>query len=308
VGLLDRDKCRRGVHVLVLGGILAVLTGLAYNLTAAVQKYETVRADAPARRLLPALVRRPLWLLALVLDLGAWVGQVAALTLAPIALAVPLMAAGAALLVLLGVRWLGETFGRLELGAVALISAGAAAAAIAAGSTSPARAPLAAATQLAVGAAAALAALLAARSRSGVALGTAAGCLYAASAIYSKEVGDRVATHGWGWHTVALLLTSPTPYLLALFGVAALWLVQVGYQRANAATVTAAQTALETVGPIIAGFLLYHEAWPSGAGGPLLALGIAATALGATMLAPRRQALTEGDTEAKATVEAERER
>jgi drug/metabolite transporter (DMT)-like permease len=285
------------VIVLVLGGILAVLAGLAYNLTAAVQKHETLRADAPASRLLPALARRPLWLLALLLDLCAWVGQVAALTLAPIALAVPLMAAGAALLVLLGVRWLGETFGRLELMAVALVSAGAAAAAVAAGATSPARAPLGATTQLVVGALAAVAALLSAWRRGGVALGTAAGCLYAATAIYSKEVGDRVASHGFTWRTVIVLLASPAPYLLAGFGVAALWLLQVGYQRANAATVSAAETALETVGPIIAGFLLYHEAWPSGAGGPVLAAGIAATALGATLLAPRRQALTEQPTQ-----------
>lgn len=279
--------------MLVLGAILAVAAGLAYNLTAAVQKYETVRADAPASRLLPALARRPLWLLALLLDLCAWVGQVAALTLAPIALAVPLMAAGAALLVLLGICWLGETFGRLELAAVTLVTAGAAAAAVAAGTTSPARAPLAAGTQLGIAAIAVVAALLAARSRSGVALGTAAGCLYAATAIYSKEVGDRIATRGFAWHTVLVLLASPAPYLLAGFGIAALWLIQVGYQRANAATVTAAETALETVGPIIAGFLLYHETWPGGTGGPVLAAGIAATALGATLLAPRRQALTQ---------------
>jgi hypothetical protein len=71
--------------------------------------------------------------------------------------------------------------------------------------------------------------------------------------------------------------------------VAALWLIQAGFQRTNAATVTAAMTAVETVGPILAGFLLYHERWPAGAGGPLLAAGIAAAVLGATILAARRQ-------------------
>jgi hypothetical protein len=119
--------------VLVFGGILAVASGLAYNATAAVQKHEAVRASAPARRLLPALARRPLWLLALLLDLAAWVAQVAALALAPLALVVPLMAVGAALLVLLGVRWLDERFGRTELTAVALVAVGGAAAAVAAG-------------------------------------------------------------------------------------------------------------------------------------------------------------------------------
>jgi len=275
--------------VLVLGATLAAASGVAYNATAAVQKHETVRAAVPARRLLPALLRRPLWLLALLLDLAAWVAQAAALTLAPIELVVPLMAVGAVLLVLLGVRWLGERFGRAELTAVALVAAGGSAAAVATEGVAPARAPLGAGTQLGVATVAAAAALLASRSRSGVALGTAAGCLYAATAICTKEVGGQVAADRWG--ALGPLLESPTPWLLALLGVVALWLVQAGFQRANAASVTAAMTAVASVGPVLAGFLLYHERWPSGAGGPLLAAGIAAAVLGATMLAARHKAL-----------------
>jgi hypothetical protein len=57
--------------VLVVGGILAVASGLGYNATAAIQQHEAVRASAPARRLLPALARRALWLLALLGDLAA---------------------------------------------------------------------------------------------------------------------------------------------------------------------------------------------------------------------------------------------
>jgi drug/metabolite transporter (DMT)-like permease len=276
--------------VLVLGATLAAASGVAYNATAAVQKHETVRAQVPARRLLPTLLRRPLWLLALLLDLAAWVAQAAALTLAPIELVVPLMAVGAVLLVLLGVRWLGERFGRAELTAVALVATGGSAAAVATEGVAPTRAPLGAGTQLGAAAAAA-AALLASRSHSGVALGTAAGCLYAATAICTKEVGDRLAADGW--HALGPLLESPTPWLLALLGVVALWLVQAGFQRANAASVTAAMTAVASVGPILAGFLLYHERWPSGRGGPLLAAGIAAAVLGATMLAARHEALLE---------------
>ena len=240
----------------------AAASGLAYNATAAVQKHETVRAQVPARRLLPTLLRRPLWLPALLLDLAAWVAQAAALTLAPIELVVPVMAVGAVLLVLLGVRWLGERFGRAELTAVALVATGGSAAA-----------------------------LLASRSHNGVALGTAAGCLYAATAICTKEVGDRLAADGW--RALGSLLESPTPWLLALLGVVALWLVQACFQRANAASVTAAMTAVASVGPVLAGFLLYHEHWPSGRGGPLLAAGIAAAVLGATMLAARHEALLE---------------
>lgn len=275
--------------MLVLGATLAAASGLAYNATGAIQKHETVRAGVPAPRLLPALLRRPLWLLALLLDLAAWAAQAAGLALAPIALVVPLMAVGAALLVLLGARWLDERFGRSELTAIALVAAGGSAAAVAAAGVAPARELLGAGAQLGVAGAAAAAALLASRSRRGVALGTAAGCLYAATAIWTKEVGDRLAAYGW--HALGLL-ESPAPWLLAVFGVAALWLVQAGFQRANAASVTAAMTAVESVGPVLAGFLLYHERWPSGAGFPLLAGGIAAAILGATMLAVRHETLT----------------
>lgn len=277
--------------MVVWGATLAAASGLAYNATAAVQKHETVRAAVSARSLLPTLLRRPLWLLALLLDLAAWGAQAAALALAPVELVVPLMAVGAVLLVLLGVCWLGERFGRAELTAVTLVAAGGSVAAVAAEGVAPTRAPLAAGMQLGVAAAAAAAALLASRLHSGVALGTAAGCLYAATAICTKEVGDRVAADGW--RAIGALLESPTPWLLALLGGVALWLVQAGFQRANAASVTAAMTAVASVGPVLAGFGLYHERWPSDAGGWLLAAGIAAAVLGATMLAARHERLRE---------------
>ena len=277
--------------MLVLGATLAAASGLGYNATAAVQKHEAVRTKVPARRLLPALVRRRLWLLALLLDLTAWVAQAAALSLAPIELVIPLMALGTVLLVVLGVSWLGERFGGAELTAVALVVAGASLATMAAGGVAPARAPLSDATQLGLAAVAGVAALLASRSRGGIALGTAAGCLYAATAVFTKEVGDRVA--GDGWHALGGLLVSPTPWLLVLLGVIALWLVQVGFQRANAASVTAAMTAVESIGPVLAGFLLYHERWPSAAGGWLLAAGIVTATLGAAMLAARHERIPE---------------
>ncbi|HYT25837.1 MAG TPA: DMT family transporter, partial [Actinomycetota bacterium] len=182
--------------MLVVGAILAAAAGAAYNTTAAIQKHEVVRASTPARRLLPALARRPRWLATLVLDLAAWTAQTAAMALAPLVLVVPLMALGAALLVVLGVGWLGERFGRGELLAVALIVAGSAMVALAAGRLTVARTPLAPATQLLVAGIALGAALVAMGGRTGIAYGTAAGCLYAATAVLSKEIGDRVADHG----------------------------------------------------------------------------------------------------------------
>src|SRR5919204_1254967 len=164
-------EIRDGDHVLVVGAILAAAAGVAYNTTAAIQRHEVVRVGAPPRRLLPALLLRPWWLAALLLDLAAWTAQTAAMALAPLVVVVPLLALGAALLVVLGVGWLGERFGRAELLAVALIAVGVALVALAAGEVTVARAPLPAATQLAVAALAAGAALAAMCGRSGSAYG-----------------------------------------------------------------------------------------------------------------------------------------
>jgi drug/metabolite transporter (DMT)-like permease len=285
-------EIRDGDHVLVVGAILAAAAGVAYNTTAAIQKHEVVRVGAPPRRLLPALLLRPWWLAALLLDLAAWTAQTAAMALAPLVVVVPLLALGAALLVVLGVGWLGERFGRAELLAVALIAVGVALVALAAGEVTVARAPLPAATQLAVAALAAGAALAAMCGRSGSAYGAAAGCLYAATAVLSKEIGDRVAS--LGLRALPLLVASPTPWLLALLAGGALWLVQVGFQRANAASVTAAMTALESLGPILAGFLLYRERWPAGGHGVLLLAGALLAVVGLTALAARGHAQVGG--------------
>jgi hypothetical protein len=273
--------------VAILGGILALVAGIGYNSSAAVQKREAVAVGSSlaVTRLLPALVRRKVWVAASLLDLLAWLAQVVALALAPIALVIPVMGLGAAVLVVLGIRWLGERFRSVEIWGIVLVAAGATAAAVAAGNGSVARAPLPFADQIAIGGVALAVAMVLARTKTGIAYGTAAGALYAATAIYTKEVGDRFAVDGAG--AVPRLLASPTPWLLAVMAIVALALVQAGFQRANAASVVAAMTAVDTVGPILAGFLLYHESFPSGAAGPVLAVGIAAAVLGTTLLAGR---------------------
>ena len=279
--------------MVILGAILALVAGVGYNASAAAQKREAVRVGRSVglTRLLPALVRRKLWVAASLLDFLAWLAQVAAMALAPIALVVPVMGVGAAVLVALGIGWLGERFGSAEIVGIVLVGAGATAAAVAAGNGSVARSPLPFADQVAIGGVALAAASVLARSKTGIGYGLAAGCLYGATAVYTKEVGDRFAEHGAG--AVARLLASPTPWLLAVTSIIALALVQAGFQRANAASVVAAMTAVDTTGPILAGFFLYHESFPSGAAGPGLAIGIAAAVLGTTFLAARLEAWPE---------------
>jgi hypothetical protein len=273
--------------VVILGAILAVVAGTGYNASAAVQKREAVSVGTGVAvvRLLPALARRRVWLIASLLELLAWLSQAVALAVAPIAVVIPLMGLGGALLVFLGIRWLGERFSPVEIWAIILVAAGATAAAVAAEHGRVARAPLPFTDQVIIAAVAVGAGLAIATFRTGIAYGTAAGFLYAATAIYTKEIGDRFAGHGVS--AVGLLLASPTPWLIAAVAITALALVQAGFQRANAASVVAAMTAVDTIGPILAGFFLYHERFPAGAAGVGLALGVAAAIAGTALLTTR---------------------
>jgi hypothetical protein len=272
--------------VVILGAFLAIFTGLSYSAVALVQKRETLAAGVPATRLLGALVRRWRWMAATSLVALAWVAQVAALAMAPVAVVIPLVGAGTAFLVLGGIRWLGERFARVELFAVALVVVGGAASAIGAGSVPVAHRALPFATQLLIGVAAMAAAGVATLRRDGTALGTASGCLYAGVTILSKEVGDRFADSGL--HAIRLLILSPTIWELTVLAILALALEQAAFQRANAASVGAAITAMDTIGPILAGFLLYHEGFPAGPRGVLLALGFALALTGVLALSRNR--------------------
>ena len=84
--------------MVILGTFLAVVAGLGYNSSAAVQKREAVAVgrNVEVTRLLPKLARRPVWLAASLLEILAWVAQAAALALAPIAVVIPVMGIGAA--------------------------------------------------------------------------------------------------------------------------------------------------------------------------------------------------------------------
>jgi drug/metabolite transporter (DMT)-like permease len=272
--------------VVILGAVLAIVTGFGFSAAALLQKHEALRANVTPARLLGALVRRWRWLAAILLSVVAWVAQVAALTLAPVALVIPLVGTGTAFLVVGGMHWLGERFGRMELIGVATIAAGGALAAVGASAVPVAHRALPFATQLLLGAVALVAAGVALVRRDGISLGIAAGCLYAGATILSKEVGDRFADHGL--HAVWLLVASPTIWELAILAIGGLWLEQAAFQRANAASVGAAITALDTTGPILAGFVLYHERFPAGPRGILLGGGITLALAGMLLLSRHR--------------------
>src|SRR3954471_964622 len=111
---------------LALGFGLALAAACCYETGYALQAIEARKA--PADRALKAslmtyLVRRPLWVGATALSLLGWPLQIIALTHAPLTLVQPVLALGLLLLLVLGVRILGEHVGPREIAAVVLIIA-----------------------------------------------------------------------------------------------------------------------------------------------------------------------------------------
>jgi drug/metabolite transporter (DMT)-like permease len=111
---------------IALGFALALGAACCYETGYALQAIEARRA--PADRALKAslmthLVQRPIWVGATALSLLGWPLQIIALTHAPLTLVQPVLALGLVLLLVLGVRVLGEHVGAREMAAVALIIA-----------------------------------------------------------------------------------------------------------------------------------------------------------------------------------------
>jgi drug/metabolite transporter (DMT)-like permease len=109
---------------LALGFALAVAAACCYETGYALQALEARRAP-PERALRPSLIShllgRPVWVGATALSLLGWPLQITALSQAPLTLVQPTLALGLLLLLVLGVRILGERVGARELAAVILI-------------------------------------------------------------------------------------------------------------------------------------------------------------------------------------------
>ena len=284
------------------------------NATAAwLEKREGMRTATTrsGMRLLAALARRPAWLAAMVLSALAWVGEAASLALAPVPIVATLRNAGRGLLVVGGGRWLNERFSRLEILGVALASGGGIITAIGAANSKVVHKPLSNWTEIVVGASCILAAGVVSglssrlspsrlspsrlspsglgatgddhrRKAAGIATGAAVGLLYAGTGVFTKEIGDRFAIYGIGGLTA--VLPSAGIWLMVLMSVWAQSLLQQAFRRANAASVSAANASVASLGRIGAGFALYHQGLPGGAGTALLLGGIIVSVAGTLLL------------------------
>lgn len=111
---------------IALGFAFALGAASCYETGYALQALEARRAP-PERALRPSLMahlaKRPVWVGATALSLLGWPLQIVALTYAPLTLVQPTLALGLLLLLVLGVRILGERIGPREIAAVVLIIA-----------------------------------------------------------------------------------------------------------------------------------------------------------------------------------------
>jgi hypothetical protein len=280
---------------------------------AALEKREGMMTGHGQRgwRLLAALARRPVWLLAIGLSALAWVGEAASLALAPVPVTATLRNAGRGLLVVGGARWLKERFTFPELVGVVLASAGGVITAISVVNSGVQRRLLSNLTQLLVGAGCMLVAgVVAAFSRwlagegryapkgkvvsatreksAGLIMGAAVGVLFAGTGVFTKEVGDRFAVYGLGGLKPVLLSTGT--WLMVVMSVWAQSLIQQAFRHANAASVSAVNACVASLGLIGAGFALYGESLPRGADAVMLVSGIVVSIGGAALLMAARPA------------------
>jgi predicted outer membrane lipoprotein len=284
--------------MVLVGSLLALISGMLNATAAWLEKREGMRT-ATARtglRLLAALARRPAWLAAMVLSALAWVGEAASLALAPVPVVATLRNAGRGLLVVGGGRWLDERFSPLEIVGVALAGAGGIVTAVGASHSEVVRKSLSNWTEIGVGAVCVLAAALVAvlsshlaaapgehrRKAAGIAAGAAVGLLYAGTGVFTKEIGDRFAVYGVGGLTA--VLPSAGIWLMVLMSVWAQSLLQQAFRRANAASVSATNASVASLGLIGAGFALYHQNVPGGANAGLLIGGMIVSLTGTALL------------------------
>src|SRR5579863_1798071 len=156
-----------------LGSAFALICGLANCAAAALEKREMLNVGVGARglALLAVLARRPWWLLAMALSLLAWIAEAGSLGLVAIPVVTSLRSLGRGGLVVIGHRWLGERFAKVELAGVILLAIGGvlvASSVITSGAASP---PLSNVTEVVLALVLAVPAALLARTNNGILMG-----------------------------------------------------------------------------------------------------------------------------------------
>jgi drug/metabolite transporter (DMT)-like permease len=265
------------------GLALALAAAGCYGLAIVIQAREAkalAREQGARARLLVRLAARRRWWIGTAVGLAGWPLQTAALTLAPLALVQPALAAGPVVVLALAVRILGERAGRHEIAGAAAIALGVTLLTLAAPERhagAPARG-----TALAIVALCALG-LLPATKRLGETAGAlqlvaAAGLAYAGSGLASKLAADGLARH-------ALVVAAIAVTLAALTGAVGASAEMSAFQRLAAGTVAPITFALEIAVPVALAPWLTRDGGHSPLTATVTIAGLLVVVAGVTVLA-----------------------
>jgi len=262
----------------------AIAFGVAALLQAVAARHEPPSAGVDPRLLL-RLVRRPVFLAAVGLNLLGFGLHLVALRTLPLFLAQTVVSSSVAVTALAGARVLGVPLGRPELLAVLGVCAGlalltATADEVGEGSTTaPARALLLLAVLVVLGAGV-LAGRLAGAGGAAV-LGLAAGTGFAVVAVAARVLPDLAP---------GALLVEPAAYALAAGGAVGFLLYSVALQRAGVLTATSATVVGQTVAPALVGLLLLGDRVREGSA-PVVVVGLLLAVASTAALARRDPAV-----------------
>ncbi len=282
--------------------LLAICAAILFSLAAFVQHREAQKAPATSAlqlSLLSRLVKRPIWIIGVALDLLAFVAQFLALKDGSLLLVQPILAFGlTSTLVLEAVFGARRGFGRVA--ALSLLSAAALAVfLVSTNITSTNSIPSVYwGVAIGVGAVAGFFAFkwlfggLEGRSR-GVAMGVSVGLLHGAATFVIKAAASSVSVDGF----LGSLDSWPI-YALVAVGAIDLILTQSAFQSAPLSVTMPVITVLEPTIAMLMGVAILHEAVSSRYGGAFLAANLAAMALVALVVSVAASRLVEAAEEA----------
>ena len=245
---------------IIFGILLAAGASACFNLATVVQAGETRKVenqDTASLALLGQLVRRRRWLAGVGVQVIAVPLQLAALTIAPLAVVQPADATGLIVLLIAGQRMLGEKVGWHEYVSVAAIFVGVIGVALSGPEHSSNNAgTLSLLLALSPLALLALAPYLLRRAIPSTVMVLAAGTAFALGAFLLKILADSLLNGAW----VALLLWGAAAALLAVVGLNS---EQSALQVRPVARVAPIIFVLELAVPIALGPIIGGEHWPS---------------------------------------------
>jgi drug/metabolite transporter (DMT)-like permease len=277
--------------MVALGILCAVGASLLYNTSIALQALEArdVSAEYSLRvGLIGRLLRNRRWLGATVLGFLGWPLEITALLLAPLTVVQPCLASGLVLLLVLGVKRLGERPGRREYLSVAAIVVGVAGIAWAAPARTTDHAGTGAIVVALVLVAIPIVLPYALRLRGwGRASGTvaviSAGFGYAWTAIASKLLTDELSSEGAVLVALAWLASAAASEGLALLSEMS------ALQGRPATRVAPAMFAVQVTVPVILAPLIFEERWSTTPlGGGALVFFVLVSLAGVVLLAGSR--------------------